>query len=93
LGCQQSGRLRAGTAHLSIRPNLEIGYREVFEKRVGFDYLLARRPAGCIGRGHDERRVGNLNAASAALGMSAFWAIPEKVRSVSALLGLTHCFR
>jgi hypothetical protein len=35
------GQMKTRTAHLAIRPDLKISDREVFEKGVGFYYLLA----------------------------------------------------
>jgi len=44
-------------AHFPSRPIHEIGYREVFEKRIGLDDLVAIGPARCIGARHDGRIV------------------------------------
>ena len=51
------GQMKTRTAHLPIRPDLNICDREVLEKRVGLYDLLAFGRARCVGTCHNECRV------------------------------------
>jgi hypothetical protein len=52
LSCRGRTRLsqmKIKTMHLALSPNLKICNSEVFEKWVGFYYLLALGSTGCVG--------------------------------------------
>ena len=52
--------MKAWKAHLAIGPTFEIGDREAFEERVGFNDFLSLGPARCVGIGHNHGGVGIL---------------------------------